>query len=80
MAGTPSHRNTDLECGKCAVYLLWLELSPESIPLPKVMTWSFPNGASIRHMFQRKKKAAAIEGTNLTQPNEAVEIARTDAG
>lgn len=27
-----------------------------------------------------KKKAAAIEGTNLTQPNEAVEIARTDAG
>ena len=28
----------DLECGKCAEYLLWLEVSPElvQVPLPKM--------------------------------------------
>lgn len=26
--------DSGLECGKCAEYLLWLELPPELIPLP----------------------------------------------
>lgn len=27
--------NLNLECGKCAEYLLWVELPPETIPLPQ---------------------------------------------
>ena len=31
----PGNLPTEVECGKCAEYLLWIELSPETIPLPQ---------------------------------------------
>lgn len=31
----PGNLPTEVECGKCAEYLLWIELSPEKTPLPR---------------------------------------------
>lgn len=55
--GYPSRSgNLEIDCGKCAEYLLWVELAPEKIPLPEdeednLLTISARLGESGRKRF-----------------------------